>query len=234
MRSLRRLMLGMLVAVIALGLGVNSAKAGFINGSFETGSLAGWGSTGSAFAATFDNIYNQPTSPTHGNWMAVMDADPNWGGNTPIATIDNLVGAGGALVALLPNATSGSAIWQTIHAVAGSSIQFDWNFQTTDYLPFNDSAFITVSPGFAGVVADVALVGAGGSSGWQSYSYTFNSTGFFRIGVGVVNMSDTLGPTGFYVDNFQAVPVPAGALLMGLGVIGLGAYRLRRRTTVVA
>lgn len=122
----------------------------------------------------------------------------------PSGTIDGL-GNG--------NATEGSAIKQTFAASAGQTVTFDWNFLTneaTPNTPFNDFAFVSVRPlGGTSTLADTnsrfPLLGNNAQfndeTGYNTFSYEIPTTGTYTLGLGVVDVGDTIVNSGLLVDN---------------------------------
>jgi hypothetical protein len=112
----------------------------------------------------------------------------------------------------------------------GDVITFDWNFFTTDYLPFNDFAFFTADEGVPGnavvfELSDVAATGRvtndGGSAstGWvTTFEYTVQQTGVIKIGFGVVDASDFVYDSHLLIDNLQVTSPSAN--LFSLAAFG--------------
>ena len=112
------------------------------NGDFESGALAPeWDGIGNTTANTGDG----DILPDEGNYQARISSSNDVDQTTletflelPVGTLDAL-GPG--------NVTSGSAIKQTITAVAGQTLTFRWNFATDELDQggsFNDFGFVTI------------------------------------------------------------------------------------------
>ena len=94
-------------------------------------------------------------------------------------------------VGAVSDATDGSAIVLTVTTTnPGEAVSFDWQFATSDYLPFNDFAFVQVNGQPVQLLSNVASVGDGGSSGTQGFSYQFNSPGTYTLVIGVADARD--------------------------------------------
>jgi hypothetical protein len=121
------------------------------------------------------------------------------------------------------NATFGSAIKQTITVNAGDSIDFNWSFKTTDYLPFNDFSFYTIGSSIY-KLADVSSVGNYGQKE-STTSFSVQSPGTYTIGFGVINAGDN----GVSSNLNVGTPVPEPLTILGsLAAGGVGAA-LRRK-----
>jgi hypothetical protein len=120
-----------------------------------------------------------------------------------------------------------SQIWD-----AGEQLSFDWNFSTTDYMPFNDYSFLKITDVLGNIIdeitlADVSSVGSYGATDWQSYVYTFAETGSGLISFGVSNVGDNFVDSYLYVDNVS-VPAPATLTLLSLALFGFAFSRRRK------
>ncbi|WP_436785043.1 retention module-containing protein [Stutzerimonas frequens] len=89
-------------------------------------------------------------------------------------------------------ATDGSAIVLTVTTTsAGEAVSFDWQFATSDYMPFNDFAFVQVNGQPVQVLSNVASVGDYGNSGTQTFSYQFAAPGTYTLVLGVADAGDS-------------------------------------------
>ncbi|NEO67266.1 MAG: PEP-CTERM sorting domain-containing protein [Moorea sp. SIO4G2] len=63
-------------------------------------------------------------------------------------------------------------------------------------------------------------------TGFQSFSYTFETSGSFSLGFGVLDEDDFIVGSGLLIDNVELTPVPEPASILGLlalGALGTGA-----------
>jgi hypothetical protein len=124
-----------------------------------------------------------------------------------------------SLESAVPNNFFGSAIKQTFTGVnAGDVFSFNWNFSTTD----NDKAFVTINN-------TVALL-----SGSSPFSYLFSTAGNYNIGIGLVDVDDSIGQSTLSVSNANFInanpqPVPEPATILGsITALGFGVKMARR------
>jgi len=87
------------------------------------------------------------------------------------------------------NAGTGSAMKTLASGTAGSTLSFTWNFTTSDYMPYNDFAFVIINDQIF-KLSDVSIVGNYGSSGNQVFEYTLPSDGVYTVVIGTLNYND--------------------------------------------
>jgi hypothetical protein len=111
-------------------------------------------------------------------------------------------------------ATAGSAIKTTFTDVkAGAVFNFDWSFSSSD----SDSAFVTLN--------DLVVPLTGGSN----FSYVFSTAGNYNVGIGVVDVDDTIGESQLTLSNANFTQVPEPATTLGaIAALGLGMSIKRR------
>jgi hypothetical protein len=226
-----------IVCVVSLALWAADARAGIVNGSFETGDFTGWDGSGSfvvqtaAFGAT----------PTSGTYHALLSTGAN-----SAASIEAFLGlTSGTLNAISGGtATIGSAIRQSITGQAGDVLSFDWNFLTNEFLEealYNDFAFWSLVNQQSGeLLADTFFVPFVLSSttftsetGYQATTFTLTQSGTFTLGFGVMDVQDQAIRSGLLIDNVQltssASPIPEPSSLVVFGLAALGLVYFRRR-----
>ncbi len=113
-------------------------------------------------------------------------------------------------------ATDGSAIVLSVTTTsAGEAVSFDWQFATSDYLPYNDFAFVQVNGQPVQVLSNVASVGNYGNSGIQSFSYQFGAPGTYTLVLGVADAGDNGYNSTLSLSNLSAnaaLSLSAGAV----------------------
>lgn len=143
-----------------------------------------------------------------------------------LTTFSQNIGISGS-AAVTPNYANITAT-ASISSIVSNLTSFQWFFQSNDYLPFNDFAYVTVN-GVQTVLSNVATVGNYGNSGWQTFNFASAYTG--KISFGATNVLDNALSSQVFIKNVTTVPAPAtGALLLtGLALIG---FTARRRETL--
>jgi hypothetical protein len=131
-----------------------------------------------------------------------------------------------------------STLSQVFNLVAGQTIKGSVGFQSNDYLPYNDNAYLAIN-GMHLFDFNVAQVGTNGNSGWQSFSYTAATTGLYELKLAVRNVGDSSSSSGAVLDNVSttaAVPEPAtwAMMLLGFGATGALLRSDRRRAVALA
>ncbi len=215
----------------------SSAIGQIINGGFETGNPAGWSFAGQATAkdASFGVI------PTHGAYAGFLD---NTGNGTVVAgQMENALHlAIGTVTNMVPGTpTRGTVVFQDVAVSAGQQLVFDWNFMSDelDESPiFNDYCFYSVVGNTAGVTNIFLLAsrnsstfpgsaptGYDGLTGWSTTTYTFLANDTYRVGFGVMNVTDSGHDSAMMLDGV-VVPEPG---TISLGLIGAAFCLAARR-----
>ncbi len=111
-------------------------------------------------------------------------------------------------------AQAGSAITTTLTVNSGDVLSFNWSLVSSD----SDTGFVTINNAVTYL------------TGTSSFSQSFATAGSYNIGIGVLDVDDTIGSSTFTVNNVNitAVPwdIPGGATIPALGgVFALGVMR---------
>ena len=192
------------------------------NGGFETGDFTGWQTIGYVENKTIHGV----VPPAEGHRQLFMWSGVAFGVQpAPVATLESFLGvAPGTLSSLTGNTVrQGGAIKQTVFATAGSSLTFDYNLLTGENpLAARDSVFITVAGDGGAVATNNArqLRGADPSgfsfmqSGYETFSFTFPTTGTYTIGIGIVDGVNFSSNSGLLLDNVRLIgdAFPVGVL----------------------
>lgn len=234
--------------VIATLLVSGQAKAGIVNGSFES-FFNNWTAVGpNSGASDIAGVL-----PTDGTLLAHLS---NGGGAVPIAAlgafVDDDLGlapgtAEGLVQATYPNATEGAILYQLLISLGAgeTGIEFDWNFlsnEPDDATPLNDFAIYglfdgtnLVASGSVDVNTSTFVATPSGTpylkqTGWGTVSISNLPSGNnYSLVFGVFDDGDAVVDSGLLIDNVTVVPEPSAALLLGLSALP-GALVRRRRS----
>ena len=102
------------------------------------------------------------------------------------------------------SATEGAAITLTITTTTpGEAVSFDWAFSTSDYLPYDDFAYVQVNGEPVGTLSSVSTVGDYGSSGTHSFNHNFAVPGTYTLVIGVADVRDTSHDSRLQLSNLS-------------------------------
>ena len=225
-----------LLALTAVLLSPMAANADLMNGGFESGDLTGYtvGTlTGAGSAAV---VMSNTTTYSPGTWGAAVTTSA-LEGSYMLA-----IGAGSANV--------WQEVSQTITLLAGQVVQgsafFDWGDYWVGPDAFPDGAKVEILDSMGAVVATPWLTDgtdycltfcqpstgqAGAESGWIDWSFAAGGAGDYTLVYGAKNTGDGGGPnqTFGYFDNATTIPEPGMLALFGIGLVGMGLARRRRK-----
>jgi hypothetical protein len=128
-----------------------------------------------------------------------------------VGSVEDFLGIpGGSLdpVGSFFGATQGSAIKTTLAGVkAGDIFSFDWSFLTSD----SDTAFVTINNSVLSL------------TGNSSFNYVFQTAGDYSVGVGVVDVDDSIGESQLTLSNANFTQVPEPTTTLGaIAALGIG------------
>jgi subtilisin family serine protease len=178
---------------------------GLLNSGFEMGDFTGWQILGNTTIET-DSF---GSGPIQGTYQALATSSSGSVSDTEIEYFLEL--APGSLDSLgNGDATSGSAIARSLTVSAGDQVSFDWNFLTNEDTPtsHNDFAFVYIASDGLDTLANthdtfvLSPTSFYEETEFDTFSYTFPADGTFTLGVGVVDVEDTVVDSGLLVDNF--------------------------------
>ncbi|MGH7785787.1 MAG: thrombospondin type 3 repeat-containing protein [Candidatus Binatia bacterium] len=185
-----------LALVLAAARGASAQPT---NPGFETGNFTGWLLAGTSAATVTGPTFS--LAPTEGVFQAVLTT----AGSATDTALQTFLGLPGGALDGLGNgdATAGAAMRQTFSAAAGTIIAFDWNYVSGEgqFSFFNDFAF-TVFNGTLRELADTSFPFP--PSPYRSFCVVATG-GSDVLGVGVVDVSDTVVDTTVLIDNGRAV-----------------------------
>jgi hypothetical protein len=132
----------------------------------------------------------------------------------------------------------GSAIRGTVSAAnAEDVLRLTWNFSSNERSqtnPNNDYAFVTINGVLLPPVASISDATTASSpyaftSGNRTFTYSLPVAGNYDVGIGIVDVNDTIASSRFIVSNASVEPVPEPITIVGsMMALGFG-VKLRRR-----
>ncbi|BAZ29892.1 hypothetical protein NIES4074_23390 [Cylindrospermum sp. NIES-4074] len=196
------------------------------------------------------DVYTQPGEASLSNDNAIFQDDAplgsgfyNLSGNnpeeaSPFANLQSFLGLDSTALNIDAQAFEGSAIKSAITAKAGDIFSFDWRFSTNEFSN-KDFGFLVVDnkvvklADFTNAILPGTSPGFQKNTGFNTYSYTFNSAGTYKLGFGVVDVGDYVTTSALDIRNgniqqvAQEVPEPTTILgsLMALSYGLLGRFQ---------
>ena len=147
-----------------------------------------------------------------------------------LTAFDQTIGTNGAITF-----NAGTAFLSGTATLTGDVVgltSFTWQFSTTDYMPYNDRAWVSLA-GTQYILSSVAALDGdedeARSTGWQTYTFDSPFTG--EIQFGVANYKDDEVPSALAIRDVVSTPVPEPStygLLGGLVLLGLVLRRCRK------
>lgn len=217
-----------LLTLSLLGGVAGRASAQISNGSFESGNLSGWSSTGDV--SILGNTLG--ISPTNGSFHALLASgtDGTVNGSVPagtgviqnyLETFFNISAGGLSSVVTGENVVIGSGISQSIFILKGQTLSYDWDFLTNQ--TYQDGGAHPIAPTVKNndyAFVAVAAPGAGNSTPTK-LADTFlgydGSTNPFSSGFNITGVSNPfISHSGYSTGTFTAAAT--GSHLIGFGV----------------
>jgi hypothetical protein len=123
-------------------------------------------------------------------------------------------------------------VYQLFNATQGEVLSSMAAFDASDYMPYNDRAYVTfydADGAFLDVAyyVDVNEVGDYGYKQWSKWIWEAPYDGTFRIEYTVKNAFDSDQSSYALFDASTAVPIPAAFWILGSGLLGLVGLRNR-------
>ncbi len=166
---------------------------------FESGNFSNWTTIGNTNVQGTTSL----SAPTQGNFQARIT---NSFGSVTDNALEQFLGLNSGSLDNLGNgnATVGSAIKLVpITVEAGQVLTFDWNFQSNDYIPYNDFSFVSIASGNSSVLLS-ELADVNSDTGvYQTFEYEFTTAGTYEIAMGVVDVIDTVVDSQLLIDNLR-------------------------------
>ena len=187
------------------------------------------------FQSDFNGLADSTTSVNGGLLTLSAYGEPvNWGiHRSGTLTIYGGGQYNGAVTGFISGLASERAAGNNLLRMTGS-YQTKGNYDNSS--PWSQTAEIQFQNGAAFFSYNSIVVGPSGSGGWQNFTLDLDLAGLAtdRDHINEIKMNFFIGgnaPGEFQVDNLrlETIPEPSSAALMGLGVAGLLAFRMRRK-----
>lgn len=200
------------------GEGVTGWTRGGTTSSHSQGPLDFYYFGGTQDTVNATNRFNDPGAYFHAGTFTALSPD------------------GGNFVALDGDSQYRGQLSQTINGlIAGKTYKLSFDWAASQLVNRTGPTTEQLQVGFGGdtVLTNVISNPSGGftPTGWETWSYTFTATGTSEL-LSFLSIGTPNGlPPIAVLDgvSLTQTPEPAALALLGLGVLGLGAARLRRR-----
>lgn len=205
------------------------------NGSFTNG-LNGWSALGdvnlqagailmTTASVDFEDDFPEAAGAFNASGTAAAETGV-------VGGIEDFIGVAMGTLNVEENfAFEGSVLKQTFNVNAGDTLTFNWNFFTNETSSGADYAFVSIN----GNLTQLATPSNASSSslpyayttGFQTFSQTFNTASSITLAFGVVDVNDYNVTSALWFDNVAVVPEPEtyAMFLAGLGLMGFASRR---------
>ena len=205
------------------------------NGSFTNG-LNGWNALGdvnlqagailmTTASVDFEDDFPESAGAFNASGTAAAETGV-------VGGIEDFIGIAMGTLNVQENfAFEGSVLKQTFNVNAGDTLTFNWNFFTNETSSGADYAFVSIN----GNLTQLAAPSDASSSslpyafttGFQTFSQTFDAAYSVTLAFGVVDVNDYNVTSALWFDNVAVVPEPEtyAMFLAGLGLMGFASRR---------
>ncbi len=229
---------GMTIATALAMLFTGNAMA-VTNGSFNSG-LNGWSALGdvnlqagailmTTASVDFEDDFPEAAGAFNASGSAAAEVGV-------VGGVEDFVGIPiGALFEDGIFETEGSVLKQTFNVNAGDTLTFNWNFFTNETSEGADYAFVSINGALTTLATPLDAVNSSlpyaYTTGFQTFSQTFNTASSVTLAFGVVDANDYNVTSALWFDNVAlnvaVVPEPEtyAMFLAGLGLMGVASRR---------
>ncbi|MDP3607682.1 MAG: PEP-CTERM sorting domain-containing protein [Methylophilus sp.] len=205
------------------------------NGSFSDG-LNGWSALGdvnlqagailmTTASVDFEDDYPESAGAFNASGTAAAETGV-------VGGIEDFIGVAMGTLNVGENfAFEGSVLKQTFNVNAGDTLTFNWNFFTNEASTGADYAFVSINGALTTLATPLDAVNSSlpyaYTTGFQTFSQTFNTASSVTLAFGVVDVNDYNVTSALWFDNVAVVPEPEtyAMLLAGLGLLGFASRR---------